>query len=145
LPNDGHLMTTILANLSLGLMVSDSSISDGDRVWIGRKVWRSKGALIGFAGDVNEAGEFMQWWRLGGKPPKFVNSQALVMSADGLFSYNVSMTPERVKTGIEAIGSGAKAVMCAYEALEWADPVRAVSIVCNHDSGSRKPVRTYRL
>ena len=128
-------------------MVSDSSISDGDRVWLGRKVYRFRGHLIGFAGDVNEAEVFLKWWKAGGidKPPKFTGSQALILSATGLVSYNVSTTPERVKSGIEAIGSGSKAAMAAYEALGWEDPQRAVSIVCRHDAGSRAPVRTYKL
>jgi ATP-dependent protease HslVU (ClpYQ) peptidase subunit len=140
-------MTTLIADARLGLMVSDSSVSDGDRVWIGRKVYRYRGCLIGFAGDVNEAEEFLAWWRKGevSKPPKFTGSQCLILSASGLVSYNVSTTPERVKGGIEAIGSGAKAAMCAYEALGWEDPQRAVSIVCRHDAGSRAPVRTYKL
>lgn len=33
-------MTSILADARLGVMVSDSSISDGDRVWLGRKTYR---------------------------------------------------------------------------------------------------------
>ena len=140
-------MTTILCDRRLGVMVSDSSVSDGDRIWIGRKVYRCKGSLIGFAGDVNEAEEFMKWWKAGGvdKPPKFTGSQALILSAAGLVSYNVSTTPERITRGIEAIGSGAKAAMAAYEALGFDDPQRAVAIVCKHDAGSRAPVRTYRL
>lgn len=140
-------MTTLLADARLGLMVSDSSISDGDRVWIGRKVYRWRGHLIGFAGDVNEAEEFLKWFKRGGtgKPPKFTGSQAMILSADGLCTYNVSTTPERIVRGFEAIGSGAKAAMCAYEALGFEDPHKAVSIVCKHDAGSRAPVRTYRL
>ena len=139
-------MTTILCDARHGLMVSDSSISDGDRIWIGRKVYRWRGSLIGFAGDCNEAEEFLRWHKSGvGKPPKFTGSQALILSASGLCAYNVSTTPEPVKRGIEAIGSGAKAAMCAYEALGFEDPQRAVAIVCRHDAGSRSPVRTYRL
>ena len=48
-------------------------------------------------------------------------------------------------SGIEAIGSGGKAAICAYEALALTDPVHAVRIVCKHDAGSRAPVRVYRL
>jgi hypothetical protein len=52
-------MTTILADLKLGVMVADSSISDGDRVWSGRKVFRFKGTLLGFSGNIDEAIEFL--------------------------------------------------------------------------------------
>jgi len=139
-------MTTLLSDFRLGVMVADSSISDGDRVWQGKKVYRHKGALIGLAGDVNEGEEFLNWFKKKTtKPPKFANSQALVLSATGLICYNISCVGEKIPSGIEAIGSGAKAAMCAYEALAWTDPVQAVKIVCRHDAGSRPPVRVYRL
>jgi hypothetical protein len=128
-------------------MVSDSSVSDEDRVWSDRKVRRWRGQLIGFAGDVDEGALFLQWIKSGsqGKAPRFAHSDALVLSEAGLFHYCKSAVPLRVERGIEAIGTGAKAAMCAYEALAFTDPVRAVRIVCKHDSGSRTPVRTYRL
>ena len=140
-------MTTILADYKLGVMVADSGISDGDRVWRGRKVFRHRGALIGLAGDVNEGELFLAWWKSGtaDKPPRFSNSQALVLCPQGLRSFNAACVAERIAGGVEAVGSGAKAAICAYEALAWTDPVRAVKIVCRHDSGSRAPVRVYRL
>lgn len=137
-------MTTILADFRLGVIISDSSISDDDRVWSGRKVFRYCGALYGFAGDTDEAVEFMAWIK-GGKLPKFSHSDCLVLSDAGLTHYNHGTPAQAVGSGIEAIGSGAKAAMCAYEALAFTDPVRAVRITCKHDSGSRTPVRTYRL
>lgn len=140
-------MTTILVDANLGLMVSDSSISNDDRVWIGRKVFRYRGALLGFAGDCLEAEQFMQWWRDGctKKPPHFKNSEALVLQASGVTHYLESCIPSPIKCGIEAIGSGSKAAICAYEALGHIDPRHAVAIVCKHDAGSRTPVRTYKL
>ena len=55
------------------------------------------------------------------------------------------LQPTRLASGREAIGTGGKAAMCAYEALWFTDPRRAVSIVCKHDAASRTPVRVYRL
>lgn len=140
-------MTTVLADWRLGVMVSDSSISDGDRIWIGRKVFRWRGDLLGFCGDVDEAQNFIKWWKAGktGKPPKFTNSECLVLSRSGLIHYSSLGIAEKIPNGIEAIGTGAKAAMCAYEALSYFAPALAVGIVCKHDSGSRKPVRTYKL
>lgn len=140
-------MTTILADLRLGVMVTDSSVSDGDRVWKARKVFRHKGALIGFAGDVNEGIGFLAWWKSGqkDKPPKFKETSALVLTDDRLMLYTNSLTGELIPSGIEAIGSGAKAAICAYEATGQIDPVRVVQIVCKHDSSSRAPARAYQL
>jgi hypothetical protein len=137
-------MTTIIADLRLGLMVSDSSATDEDRVWSERKVFRYKGDLYGFAGNVDERIEFMDWIK-GGPIPHFSNSDCLMLSPAGLFLYSRGTLPQKVDKGIEAIGTGAKAAMCAYEAMGFSDPIRAVRIVCKHDSGSRVPVRTYRL
>jgi hypothetical protein len=141
-------VTTILADFHLGVMVSDSSASDEDRVWSERKVRRWRGALVGFAGNVDESELFFKWLKSGskGKPPKFGTANAcLVLSPAGLFHYCGTHVPQKVERGVEAIGTGAKAAMCAYEALAFTDPVRAVRIVCRHDAGSRTPVRTYRL
>lgn len=126
-------------------MVSDSSATDDDRVWSERKVFRHKGALYGFAGSVDERMAFMEWLKGDGKVPDFSNSYCLMLSESGLVLYDKTTMPQKVTRGIEAIGSGAKAAMCAYDALGHADPVLAVRIVCRHDSGSRGPVRVYRL
>lgn len=140
-------MTTILADLRLGVMVSDSNVSNGDRVWRSRKVWRSRGALLGFSGNVDEARAFLDWWRAGaiGKHPGFAYSEALILSIDGVWHYSGNRLPERIASGREAIGTGGKAAMAAYEALAWQEPRRAVRIACNHDSDSRAPVRVYSL
>lgn len=137
-------MTTVLADAKLGVIVSDSSATDDDRVWSERKVFRHKGALYGFAGDVDARIEFMEWIKSDGPVPKFAGS-CLMLSNAGLFLYDSSTMPQKIQRGIEAIGTGAKAAMCAYEAMAFTDPKRAVAIVCKHDSGSRTPVRVYRL
>lgn len=138
-------MTTLLADARLGVMVSDSSATDDDRVWSERKVFRYQGALYGFAGTVDERIAFMEWIKGDGKVPDFSNSYCLMLSESGLILYDKTTMPQKVPRGIEAVGTGAKAAMCAYEALAFTDPVRAVRIVCKHDSASRVPVRVYRL
>lgn len=138
-------MTTILADARLGVMVADSSFSDDDRVWVGRKVFRIKGALVGVAGDVEHWSRVLEWLKKGGDPPRFGSASVLILSPSGLTVYSGSPTAERIRSGREAIGTGAKAAMCAYEAMWFSDPRRAVQIVCKHDAGSRTPVRVYRL
>jgi hypothetical protein len=138
-------MTTVIADARLGVIVSDSNATDDDRAWSERKVFRHKGALYGFAGTVDERIAFMEWIKGDGKAPDFSNSYCMMLSESGLFIYDKSTMPQKVARGIEAIGTGAKAAMCAYEAMGYADPKRAVAIVCKHDSGSRTPVRVYRL
>lgn len=142
-------MTTILADVHLGVMVSDSCVTAGDRVWSGPKVHRVRGELLGFAGDVAARLRFIEWWKKGaeeGDEPTFKGGVALRMTDDGKLLYYHDDDPVEVMlTGREAIGSGGKAAIAAYEALGWKNPRRAVAIACNHDSGSRPPVRLYRL
>ena len=128
-------------------MVADSAVSDGDRVWTARKVWRIGDELVGIAGDYTECLQLIQWYRsaMPDPPPRLKSAHLLVLSKRGLVSMDHSMTPQEVRGGREAIGSGAKAAMSAYEALGWTDPKRAVQIVCKHDAASRPPVRVYYL
>lgn len=138
-------MTTILADARLGVLVADSMISDGDRRYAGKKVFRWRGALIGMAGDVGTFADALSW--LKGElaaPPTGVSALLLTHAGLEVWDHNAPH-PVRVPAGREAIGSGAKAAMCAYEALGWTDPRRAVRIVCKHDAGSLGPVRVYRL
>lgn len=142
-------MTTVLADARIGVVVADSSISDGDRQWCGRKVFRIHGELVAFAGPADEGLLFVDWMRrrmAGQKPKLSADFKGLVLSEHGLFEFNHDLLmPVRVESGREAIGSGGKAAICAHEALDWSDPKRAVQIVCRHDAQSRPPVRVYHL
>ncbi len=143
-------MTTILADYKLGLMVADSNATDGDRVWKIKKVHRIKGALIGLAGVMSEGQAFLEWYRgdIEKKAPvfEFGESTALVLDEFGLFYFDMNtLGLTKVPGGIESAGSGSVAAICAYEALGFKDPTRAVRIACKHDNGSRGPVRTYKL
>ena len=141
-------MTTVLADAHLGVMVADSFASDGDRSW-GRvkKVWRVRDHLVGLAGNLDEFAPFVQWFKDGcddKKRPKFSNSYALILGPTGLWTCQLS--PLLMRSGRhEAIGSGCKAALAAYEALGFTDPKRAVQIACRYDAGSRGPVRVYHL
>ena len=137
-------MTTVIGDARLGVIVADSRVSDGDRVWSDRKVFRYQEKLYGFAGQVSEMFAFMTWIK-GGPEVEFENSSCLMLSTSGLFIYDNSLTPQKVRRGIESIGSGAKAAMCAYKALGFSDPAKAVRIVCKHDSSSSTPVRVHKL
>lgn len=140
-------MTTVLADWHQAIMVSDSNVSDDDRHWSQRKVFRIRGALVGIAGVMNQVEQFLTWYRGGcvDKPPKMDAMAALVMTPDGLLHYSYGHVPIPVVSGREAIGSGAKAAMVGYQLLGWQDAKRVVRAVCDHDAASRTPVRVYRL
>lgn len=68
-----------------------------------------------------------------------------MLADDGLRHFVANDAPIHVQSGREAIGSGAMAALAVHEALDFADPARAVRVVCRHDAGSRGPVRVYHL
>lgn len=140
-------MTTVLADWHAGVMVSDSQVSDEDRKWCHRKVFRIRGSLVGVSGLWVQADQFLKWFKGGcvDKPPKLDQFSGLVMSADGLLHYQYGHLPIPVPCGREAIGTGAKAAMVGYQLMGWKDARRVVRVVCEHDSSSRAPVRVYRL
>ena len=141
-------MTTIIADLLLGVMVSDSYATDGDRAWSSvRKVWRYKGCLIGFSGDTDEAEAFKTWFKAGypDKWPRFSHSCALVLSRTGLLHFNYGLIPQKVPSGIEAIGTGGKVALAVHDALERKNIKRAVAMACKYSDGSGGRVRLYQL
>ncbi len=139
-------MTTVLADAKLGVMVSDSAFNDGNCVGRMRKVWRVNGSLVGLSGNLDEFGPFLGWLKAGmqDRPPK-LSISALVLSPLGILHFAASGVPFAVQSRCEAIGSGAMAAKSAHEALDYADPRKAVHIVTKHDQNSRGPVRVYKL
>lgn len=132
-------------------MVSDSNAVDTDyRRYSVRKVFRVRDALIGFAGHMSEYEKFIAWYRAGGEGGKLrfktSLSSALILRPDGLYIFDDNATSvQRVRTGREAIGSGAQGALAAFEALGWANPRRAVRIACHVDSQSSGTIRCYSL
>lgn len=141
-------MTTVLADARLGLMVCDSHVTDGvSRKWVGTKVFRIRGALVGVSGDSQTYLPALEWMKHGGTPPEWKDDSTdlLVLSYDGLRLFAGGSEPEKVPKGIEAIGSGASAAMAVYEALGWENPQLAVKLAAKYDAGSGGRVRTYKL
>lgn len=140
-------MTTVLADVKLGVMVSDTNYSDGETRGQMRKVWRMRGGLVGLAGSLDEFAPFLLWLKDGmaSPGPRLKSLSALWLQPTGLLWFADSLSPIVVQGRCHAIGTGAMAAHAAHEALGFADPKRAVRIACNHDAASRAPVRLYRL
>ena len=138
-------MTTIAADATTGTMCSDSCWSDGVEKAPIRKVFRIKGAVVGFAGDLDEIGMVREWMRgkmLREDMPRVDNVSALLMSHGGLRVWTpadgFTEVPKRY-----AIGSGGMAARAAL--ASGATPARAVAIAREIDAGTHGKTRTYRL
>ncbi len=137
-------MTTIAADATLGVMCSDSCWSDGVEKAPIRKVWRIKGKLCGFAGDLDEI-ILVRWWMargMKGEKPPVSNVQVLLMGDKQLISWTPTDgfidVPRRY-----AIGSGGMAARAALAAGK--SPAEAVAIAREIDAGTHGKTRTYRL
>jgi len=133
-------------------MASDSAC------WIGntlghrvKKMWRVKGALLGFAGDYTAAQQFLQWVKNGGHEDEYPNLSKFILDvmavhADGkihLFEGHYSHLPIASTSNYSAIGSGADFALGAMHA--GASAVEAVRAATAHDKNSRGPIRTLKL
>jgi len=137
-------VTTIAACCVTGIMASDSQWSDGDALGVAKKVFRIRGALIGFAGELGHIEEVRAWFRTDFKGPTPDGSvTALILRPSGLFCWTAADGELRLHEKQFAIGTGGQAARAAM--LAGADPTRACRIACTIDAGSGGRVRTYRL
>lgn len=137
-------MTTIAADAVTGLMVSDSQWTDDSEKGHRRKVFRHKGTLIGYAGEIALAIKVHAWIRAGmrGKKPTG-DVTALLLSASGISVWNPTDGLIAMEERQFAIGTGGTCARAAM--LAGADIAKAVRIATQIDAGSGGRVRTYRL
>ena len=139
-------MTTIAADPALGLMVTDSNVTDSVQKWSEPKVERIGDTLYATCGDAVDGDKFYDWIRAGakGRKPRLNADEfnALALNDKGLFWFDNKLHPVRHKTAF-AIGSGAVAVRACLAC--GIDIERAVAAVCEVDAGSALPVQVYKL
>jgi hypothetical protein len=138
-------MTTIAASVTEGVMVSDSKYSAGGTWFPGPKVFRLGNELVGCCGTVKHWQDFLKWYRGGkrGTRPKGEDYGALILRADGLYTFDSNGCEIRVERGFHAVGSGEHAAIAVMLAGHSAK--EAVEIACQVDTGSGGDVKVYRL
>lgn len=137
-------MTTIVADARTGEMASDTQWSDDNILGHTRKVWRIRGALYGFAGDLRECLMARDWFRGGSKgaPPRGGDVTALILDGGKISTWTAAdgMCPEA--SPFFAVGSGSAAALGAVHA--GATVRQAVRIASKIDPGTGHDVRVYR-
>jgi hypothetical protein len=137
-------MSTIAASVAEGVMASDSFWFDGDECGTIRKVYRVRGALLGFAGGVREWSDWLAAVRKSPNDPPLIDDlMVLRLSAAGLHTWNSTDGWLPVDEPRYAIGTGGK---CARGAMAAGATCReAVRIATSIDANTGGPVRVYRL
>lgn len=134
-------MTTIAACVIEGVMCSDSGWTDGTSRGAAKKIFRIRGELLGFSGNLDEIQPWIEDYRRE-LDPSGNNVQALRLSG-GQLSYWILGSWMNVLEPFFAIGSGA---MAARAAMDRGATVReSVKTAIKYDAGSFGPVRTYRV
>jgi ATP-dependent protease HslVU (ClpYQ) peptidase subunit len=137
-------MTTIFADATAGVMVCDSKTTSGNQWFPSTKVHRIGDELIGFAGYRAEALKWLDWHRNGrrGAQPKIANSEALILTADGVTYVDPAGETVPVERGFWGIGSGGAAAMAAYLICRDAETAVYTALEVDANSGGDVVVHT---
>jgi ATP-dependent protease HslVU (ClpYQ) peptidase subunit len=138
-------MTTVAVDLDRMAMACDSRCTSGDPDFSTQKIYKSPdGTLIGFAGNVNDALIFVEWFQAGAdrsNKPEFTEKgsfSALTLNKDGCSTWDNDCMRIAMCSRFYAIGSGGMAAMTARHCGKSIE--ECVHIACLMDSQSGGPV-----
>ena len=137
-------MTTIVADKTR--LVSDSRVSgNNDIMYESPKLFRVKGVIIGCAGDNESIEAFIKWYGSKKKKPKFKEDSfdALVVTSNGVYTYDETCARDLVLGPWHAIGSGGGAALGALHM--GATLEEAVKVACKVDKYSGEPLQILTL
>lgn len=138
-------MTVIVASKTH--MAADSLVADGDARSNGTKIFKSKKAIIGVAGDYHAARSFVAWYndRRKKKPTVKGDWEALVWTPkEGLEWWDGHLEPMPIEEKeFWAIGSGRDAALAAMHLS--GDPELAVEIACKVVVSCGMPTQIMKL
>ena len=140
-------MTTIAARVSTGEIAADSMVSGDDSFYLVEKLRRGKNSVYGACGDWDKCLKMLQVLESGGELDSDIDVTVLELRSDGkdngLWVYEGTIIPARIKNDFWAIGTGANYAIAAMHL--GASPTEAVKIACLYDTSSHEPVDTMRL
>ena len=140
-------MTTIVCDRYQ--MSSDSIASSDEGVVYISKIFRIRGGILGYAGSVPECTEFVNWFRSNKSKiksklePDMSEVQALYLTKSGIYCYDFSTIPYKIKGKFTAIGTGSASALGAMHM--GATTQQAVKISAKVNSGIGGPVVTKKL
>lgn len=129
-----------------GVMAGDTQVTQqGTIIGRARKVFKYHGHLFGTMGISSECQDLLAWAKAGmkGHPPRFEESQMLVVSPKGHLRLLQNGLFVSWKANGFAIGSGRDHALAVME--YGGDAVDAVAIACRLDNGTSKPIHVVRL
>jgi hypothetical protein len=136
-------MTTVAAKVSTGEIAADSMVSGDDSFYLVEKLRKGKNSVYGACGDWDKCLKMLQVLESGGDLDSDTDVTVLELRHDGIWVYESTIIPARIKNDFWAIGTGANYAIAAMHL--GLSPTEAVKLACLYDTSSHEPVDTMRL
>lgn len=136
-------MTTVAAKASTGEIAADSMVSGDDSFYLVEKLRQGKASIYGACGDWDKILKFYQALESGGDLDSDTDVTVLELRSDGIWIYESTIIPARIKNDFWAIGTGANYAIAAMHL--GLSPTEAVKIACTYDTSSHEPIDVLRL
>lgn len=136
-------MTTIAARFSTREIAADSMCSSDDAFYLVEKLRKGKASIYGGCGDWDKLLKFYQSIESGGDIDSDSDVTILELRNDGIWIYESTIIPAKIKNDFWAIGTGAGYAIAAMHL--GLTPREAVEIACLYDTSSHAPVDSFVL
>ena len=136
-------MTTVAAKASTGEIAADSMVSGDDSFYLVEKLRKGKHSLYGACGDWDKILKFYQVLESGSDLDSDIDVTVLELRHDGIWIYESTIIPARIKNDFWAIGTGANYAIAAMHL--GLSPAEAVKVACLYDTSSHEPIDVLKL
>ena len=136
-------MTTIAAKASTGEIAADSMVSGDDSFYLVEKLRRGENSIYGACGDWDKILSFYQALESKSSPDSDTDVTVLELRSDGIWIYESTIIPAKIKNDFYAIGTGAGYALAAMHL--GLSPAEAVKLACLYDTSSHEPIDVMTL
>jgi hypothetical protein len=136
-------MTTIAARASTGEIAADSMVSGDDSFYLVEKLRKGQESIYGGCGDWDKLLKFYNSLESGADLDSDTDVTVLELRSDGIWIYESTIIPAKIKNDFWAIGTGANFAIAAMHL--GLTPAEAVKLACLYDTSSHEPVDVMSL
>lgn len=136
-------MTTIAARASTGEIAADSMVSGDDSFYLVEKLRRGQASVYGGCGDWDKLLKFYNSLESGADLDSDTDVTVLELRSDGIWIYESTIIPAKIKNDFWAIGTGANFAIAAMHL--GLSPAEAVKLACLYDTSSHEPIDVMTL
>jgi hypothetical protein len=136
-------MTTIAARASTGEIAADSMVSGDDSFYLVEKLRKGQESIYGGCGDWDKLLKFYNSLESRADLDSDTDVTVLELRSDGIWIYESTIIPAKIKNDFWAIGTGANFAIAAMHL--GLTPAEAVKLACLYDTSSHEPIDVMSL